>query len=114
MLLACIPLEGVNGILREDEGWHLLVDGKDRTLRLHSRNSDPYGASKGMSRKAVVEVDGHQSAKLAPGSPEAAVEGCTCSQARNKFGDGVRKHGGRRWYRDPTCPIHGKHPTNRI
>jgi len=45
--------------------------------------------------------------KHEPGSPEAASEGCTCSQARNKFGKGSTKQGEHRWYADPFCPVHG-------
>jgi len=42
----------------------------------------------------------------APGSPEAADDGCTCSQARNNFGKGAGKGNSRRWYPSSMCPLH--------
>jgi hypothetical protein len=42
----------------------------------------------------------------APGSAEAVSKGCRCSQARNKFGEGVEKSNGRRWFTDPFSPLH--------
>jgi len=40
-----------------------------------------------------------------PGSPGAVAQGCTCDPVKNHNGEGTE--GGRVFYPDWTCPLHG-------